>query len=221
VADPAKRLTIADLRADPWFTEGYVRASGEESAIEVSTGDIESAFTATAGLEENGGAAAGATSSGSSGSSSSSASSSAAAAAGDGGAPKPVGPVTMNAFDLISLSGALDLTRMLQSKMTIQRATRFVVEKSPAEIMRVLEENLKDMKLHYQAVPQAYKLKVSTERVSFQVQILQLAPTLHIVDFRRGKGDTLAYQSTYREIYERVAAELGANPAPAQPAPGK
>eukprot|EP00163_Fabomonas_tropica_P027261 TRINITY_DN5198_c0_g1_i2.p1 TRINITY_DN5198_c0_g1~~TRINITY_DN5198_c0_g1_i2.p1 ORF type:complete len:441 (+),score=126.73 TRINITY_DN5198_c0_g1_i2:148-1470(+) len=189
VPDPQRRITIDGIKNDPWFKVDFEEPETNVITAETTKAEIDNAFTATKEEEKP---------------------------AAEVSKPAPTGPITMNAFDLISLSGALDLTPMLHSKMKVHRATRFVSELPAKEILGEVEAVFKKLDIQYQTFDQAYKIKAITHIpgkgvLSFTLQVLQLAPNLHLVDFRRGKGDTLEYQKTYRKVYEALGAKVISN----------
>lgn len=137
VPEPSLRLTIQGIKNSEWFKVNYVPTPDSDAPhtpIEVSNRDIEAAFQET--VEDP----------------------TASPQINATAAPKSV--LRLNAFDLISMSGALDLGRMLQTKMTIQRATRFIIEKNLDEVMNVLTNAFKNLNITFeQPTEGGFKIK--------------------------------------------------------------
>ena len=202
VADGKKRATLDEIRQDPWFALNYNPIKCVQAADDVVVGaaEVDKAIAATGEMAQQGGAAP-------------------APSAGSGPPPASsigaTAPATMNAFDLILMSGALDLTPMLHTTnktVKVQRATRFVLEKPAKQILEDVEATLKKEDIQVTSFPATFKLKAITHVpgkgvLSFTVQVLALAENLHMVDIRRGKGDTLEYQKLYRRLHELLAPQ--------------
>ncbi|KAI3939529.1 hypothetical protein MKX01_038484, partial [Papaver californicum] len=106
-------------------------------------------------------------------------------------------PVTMNAFEIISLSRGLNLGNLFGVEQEIRRETRFTSKCPANEIICKIEaaakplgfdvhKNNYKMDLENVNAGRKGKLKVSTE-------VFQMAPSLHMVEVRKAKGDTLEF----------------------------
>ncbi|RDX74551.1 CBL-interacting serine/threonine-protein kinase 3, partial [Mucuna pruriens] len=107
-------------------------------------------------------------------------------------------PTAMNAFELISMSKGLNLENLFDiEQQGFKRETRFT-SKSPAdEIINKIEEAAKplgfDMRLANVKAGRKGNLNVATE-------IFQVAPSLHMVEVRKAKGDTLEFHKFYKTL---------------------
>jgi len=124
-----------------------------------------------------------------------------------------------NAFDLIHMSGALDLSSLIKKKGKAKneesspvpniRQTRFVSEKAPDLLFERIEKILQqypDMGLKINKAD--YKILVTGRTpgglLNMHVQIFILAPGLYLVDFRKGKGNALEYYKFHAKIQEQL-----------------
>ncbi|XP_061352325.1 CBL-interacting protein kinase 32-like isoform X5 [Gastrolobium bilobum] len=94
-------------------------------------------------------------------------------------------PTAMNAFELISMSKGLNLENLFDIEQGFKRETRFT-SKSPAdEIINKIEEAAKP--LGFDVQKKNYK-------------IFQVAPSIHMVEVRKAKGDTLEFHKFYKSL---------------------
>ena len=119
------------------------------------------------------------------------------------------GRTITNAFELIALSGALDLTRLLQGKAlsTRQTCTRFCTNVPVITLVKRLQEALKGFPYTTQVNSKSLTVQVTgctrNGMLRYTVQILHITPHWHLVDFRRDKGNILEFNDFYRVTHER------------------
>lgn len=121
------------------------------------------------------------------------------------------GLTVTNAFDLIALSGVLDMTRMLTSQPAemelIRRYTKWS-STSPADVLLDrLAKALHHLGVAHTVNSTRYKIRANLNTstkgpLSFTIQIFLMAPGLHMVDFRKGLGDIGEFNKIYKQIYE-------------------
>nr|CBX25422.1 hypothetical_protein [Oryza glaberrima] len=122
-------------------------------------------------------------------------------------------PEALNAFELISMSAGLNLGNLFDSEQEFKRETRFTSKCPPKEIVRKIEEAAKPLgfdvqKKNYKVcspclttICMNLRFKLRLEKVkagrkgnlNVATEILQVAPSLHMVEVRKAKGDTLEF----------------------------
>ncbi|KAG8388922.1 hypothetical protein BUALT_Bualt02G0175600 [Buddleja alternifolia] len=113
-------------------------------------------------------------------------------------------PAAMNAFELISMSKGLNLGNLFDVEQGFKRETRFTSKSTANEIIHKIEEaakplgfgvHKKNYKMRLENVKAGRKgnLKVATE-------VFQVAPSLHMVEVRKAKGDTLEFHKFYKTL---------------------
>nr|XP_009397402.1 PREDICTED: CBL-interacting protein kinase 23-like isoform X2 [Musa acuminata subsp. malaccensis] len=114
-------------------------------------------------------------------------------------------PVPMNAFDLISTSQGLNLGTLFEKQMgLVKRETRFTSKLPANEILSKIEEAAKP--LGFEARKQNYKLKLQGEKsgrkghLAIASEVFEVAPSLHVVELRKSKGDTLEFHKFYKSL---------------------
>ncbi|KAE8782908.1 CBL-interacting protein kinase 32 [Hordeum vulgare] len=106
-------------------------------------------------------------------------------------------PVALNAFELISMSAGLNLGNLFDSEQEFKRETRFTSKRSPKEIVRKIEEAAKP--LGFDVQKKNYKLRLEKVKagrkgnLNVATEILRVGPSLHMVEVRKAKGDTLEF----------------------------
>eukprot|EP00301_Raphidiophrys_heterophryoidea_P023743 c7508_g1_i1.p1 GENE.c7508_g1_i1~~c7508_g1_i1.p1 ORF type:complete len:465 (+),score=131.12 c7508_g1_i1:184-1395(+) len=123
--------------------------------------------------------------------------------------PQSSGPVGLNAFELISLCGGMDLNLMFESTPQVKRSTRFTSSRPPDEILQQLSDALKAIRVEHKVFAPSYKIKARTQlsskgRITFSIQVICMVPGLYIVEVRRGKGDAMEFYSIYKELLIRL-----------------
>ncbi|GJN38779.1 hypothetical protein PR202_gb27850 [Eleusine coracana subsp. coracana] len=168
--NPRTRITIEEIRSDPWFKKNYVAIRrGEDENVNLD--DVQAAFD---NIEDN--------------------------YVSEEVTPKDAGggPLMMNAFEMITLSQGLDLSALFDRQQEfIKRQTRFVSRKSAKTIVATIEAEAESMGLKVHS--QNYKLRlegVSSYRMGLfavVLEVFEVAPSLFMVDVRKVAGDTLEY----------------------------
>eukprot|EP00026_Physarum_polycephalum_P008250 Phypoly_transcript_08330.p1 GENE.Phypoly_transcript_08330~~Phypoly_transcript_08330.p1 ORF type:complete len:405 (+),score=47.97 Phypoly_transcript_08330:279-1493(+) len=121
------------------------------------------------------------------------------------------GLTVTNAFDLIALSGVLDMTRMLAPHPPSDQITRYTKWSSTADadcILSRLDSTLTQLSIAHTVNAKRYKIRATQTtpckgQLSFIIQIFLMAPGLHLVDFRKGLGDIGEFQHMYKQIYDK------------------
>jgi len=192
VPSPSKRCSLADIKQDEWFCVGLSEERREslkpDAPVLVSDADIDAAFEATDEIVEE------------------KAVQPPVPELAVGGAK----PLAVNAFELITMSRGLDLSPLFVDKnKDVKRITTFNSGKPPSEIMKRLVEELQTIKATYKVFDDTFKIKVSMTGtkgiVGATIQILYLAAGMHIVEFRKGKGDIFEYHRLFHVILEKVS----------------
>uniref|UniRef100_A0A7S0IKS8 non-specific serine/threonine protein kinase n=1 Tax=Calcidiscus leptoporus TaxID=127549 RepID=A0A7S0IKS8_9EUKA len=187
VPAPEKRYTMAQIKETEWFREGNYVEEDEEHML-CGTGD-DFDFMGNDIEEEE-----------------------------VDSSNKPGGtfnPTTMNAFELITMCGGLDLTPMLDQQSTsIKRFTRFNSQAAPSMILSKISEVLTADGIDHKVLERSFKVKIThtSERgqLGATVQIFAIAPGLSLVDWRRSQGDVMAYLKFYQAIKPKLSELVAA-----------
>ncbi|KAK3126072.1 hypothetical protein QOZ80_7BG0613500 [Eleusine coracana subsp. coracana] len=113
-------------------------------------------------------------------------------------------PPSMNAFELISLNKGLNLENFFDSNKNYKRETRFTSQCPPKEIINRIEEAAKPLGFDIQK--KNYKMQMENPKAGRKgnlhvaTEVFQVAPSLHVVELKKSKGDTLEFQNFYRTI---------------------
>ncbi|CAI9782166.1 unnamed protein product [Fraxinus pennsylvanica] len=114
-------------------------------------------------------------------------------------------PVTMNAFELISKSQGLNLSSLFEKQMGLfKRETRFTSKFPANEIISKIEQTV--LPLGFDVKKNNYKLKLQGEKLgrkghlSIATEILEVAPSLHMVELSKAGGDTLEFHKFYNNL---------------------
>eukprot|EP00002_Diphylleia_rotans_P033990 TRINITY_DN7278_c0_g1_i2.p1 TRINITY_DN7278_c0_g1~~TRINITY_DN7278_c0_g1_i2.p1 ORF type:complete len:185 (+),score=49.14 TRINITY_DN7278_c0_g1_i2:340-894(+) len=127
--------------------------------------------------------------------------------------PETTGPISMNAFELINFAGAFDLSRMFRrlppGHSGASQFTSFTSDKPAPVIISRLKEALDELSVKYVADEKSYKFKVTVGAehgsITFAIHIVVLAVNvLHLVDFRRGKGEIVNFLKMYKQVTSKV-----------------
>ncbi|KAJ7568179.1 hypothetical protein O6H91_01G021600 [Diphasiastrum complanatum] len=95
-------------------------------------------------------------------------------------------PVTMNAFELISMSQGLNLSALFEQQQgLVKRETRFTSRHPAKEILSKIEEAAK---------PLGFNIK------KHNYKVFEVAPSLFMVELRKAGGDTLEYHKFYKNL---------------------
>ncbi|BAT03298.1 CBL-interacting protein kinase 3 [Oryza sativa Japonica Group] len=113
-------------------------------------------------------------------------------------------PTLMNAFELISLNKGLNLDNFFESDKKYKRETRFTSQCPPKEIINRIEEaaNL----LGFNIQKRNYRMRMENIKegrkghLNIATEVFQVAPSLHVVELKKAKGDTLEFQKFYQTL---------------------
>nr|KYP71984.1 CBL-interacting serine/threonine-protein kinase 9 [Cajanus cajan] len=162
--NPLTRIKIPELLEDEWFKKGYKQASFTEEE-DLSVEDVAVAFNVS---NEN------------------------------LVTERKEKPVYMNAFELISGSQSFNLDSLFEKqKDQVKRETRFTSQCPANEIMFKIEEAAKPLGFNVQK--QNYKMKLQGDKsgrkghLSVATEVFEVAPSLHMVELRKTRGDTLEF----------------------------
>jgi len=240
IPNPKQRVTLAQIRQDPWYNVGYEQ---EEAAAKTTDMHVESHDGAKPNLsasaddeapparnqsvdmseaEEN--KTMGVTPS----QQDMDRAIQEASTVDEGNPADKQQPRTMNAFDLINMSGGMALNRMFQSNgekkenKSMRRNTHFTSSLPANELMERMKQVLvKNMNAEIaQFDEQTYKMKASqlTQKgeISMIIQVYVLATNkgedgnqrandgLHLVEVRRGRGDIFEYHQFHQRFAEEI-----------------
>jgi len=184
VADPEQRATLQDLQNDPWMLEDQdkpVNSTADTKISDVETDKDKIDAAIEEGVEET------------------------------GEEPLSKVPRTMNAFELINLCGGMTMQRLLKTseEHKVKKQTHFVSPYPVGAIMDRLEQVLSDKGCEINASRDQNKIKAIsiTQKgaVGVIIQVYLMAPELHFVEVRRGKGDIMEYQKFFGELVNSIS----------------
>lgn len=169
--NPVTRITISEILKDEWFKKGYKRPVFDDK-YDTNFDDVVAAF-------------------------------------GDSEDHHVVEkeeerPAAMNAFELISMSKGLNLGNLFDTEQEVKRETRFTSRCPANEIVSKIEEAAKPLGFDIQKKNYKMRLENLTAgrkgNLNVATEIFQVAPSLHMVEVRKSKGDTLEFQKFYRSL---------------------
>ncbi|OEL30518.1 CBL-interacting protein kinase 24 [Dichanthelium oligosanthes] len=177
--NPRTRITIDEIRADPWFKKNYVAIRRGEDE-NVSLDDVQAVFD---NIEDK--------------------------YVSEEVTHKDGGPLMMNAFEMITLSQGLDLSALFDRQQEfVKRQTRFVSRKPAKTIVATIEVVAESMGLKVHSQNYKLRLEgASSNRMSqFAVvlEVFEVAPSLFMVDVRKVAGDTLEYHRFYKNLCSKL-----------------
>eukprot|EP01091_Cochliopodium_minus_P009648 TRINITY_DN2417_c0_g1_i1.p1 TRINITY_DN2417_c0_g1~~TRINITY_DN2417_c0_g1_i1.p1 ORF type:complete len:446 (-),score=129.83 TRINITY_DN2417_c0_g1_i1:26-1363(-) len=109
-----------------------------------------------------------------------------------------------NVFEFITMSGAFDISKMLEdaSHLTNNYCLSSTVE--PEELFTKLIEVLKDKcgEKNIFVNENNYKIKIKKKKVTFMVRLYEITPKLHYLDFNKRSGSFLDFDRIYGIIEE-------------------
>ncbi|KAJ3452142.1 cbl-interacting protein kinase 32 [Anaeramoeba flamelloides] len=177
VADPLKRASLQQIKEDPWFKVGLKSQNTPSRKY-----TVENVFGG--GLVEE-----------------------------SGGKKQEQGKKKiLNAFDLIGMSGAFDMGRMLKPnpREQLKSYTRFTTSTDPEEALTKIQKYLESID-NTTVTPSknSYTLKVevrSRERyvLRFKVDIFSMSPKVHLVDFRKQRGNVFEFTGIYKTAQKKL-----------------
>ncbi|KAL5699649.1 cAMP-dependent protein kinase [Ranunculus cassubicifolius] len=167
--NPMNRITVPEILEDEWFKKGYKAPTFDEK-YETNLDDVDAVFKdseeyhVTEKREEQ---------------------------------PRDQDqPAAMNAFELISMSSGLNLGNLFEDQ-EFKRETRFTSQCPANEIISKIEEAAKP--LGYDVHKKNYKMRLENSKagrkgnLNIATEVFQVAPSLHMVEVRKAKGDTLEF----------------------------
>lgn len=113
-------------------------------------------------------------------------------------------PAALNAFDLISMSKGLKLGSLFDAEQEFKRETRFTSQCPANEIITKIEEAVKPLGFGVQK--KNYKMRLENLKagrkgnLNIATEVFQVAPSLHMVEVRKAKGDTLEFHKFYKNL---------------------
>ncbi|KAI3704193.1 hypothetical protein L1987_74408 [Smallanthus sonchifolius] len=113
-------------------------------------------------------------------------------------------PAPMNAFELISMSKGLNLGNLFEMEQGFKRETRFTSRCPANEIVCKIEEAAKP--LGFDVYKKNYKMRLENIKagrkgnLNVATEVFQVAPSLHMVEVRKAKGDTLEFHKFYKRL---------------------
>ncbi|KAJ4833219.1 CBL-interacting serine/threonine-protein kinase 8 [Turnera subulata] len=172
---PETRITIEEIRNDDWFKKGYVPVRLVEYE-DVNLDDVNAVFDDP---EEQ--------------------------RADEQCGNEDMGPLNLNAFDLIILSQGLNLATLFdRGKDSLKYQTRFVSQKPAKVVLSTMEVVAQSMgfKTHIRN----YKMRVeglSNDKAghfSVFLEVFEVAPTYFMVDIQKANGDVSEYLKFYKNF---------------------
>ncbi|CAN6442376.1 unnamed protein product [Victoria cruziana] len=166
--DPDTRIRIEDIKNHEWFQKNYV-AAGHGRDESVNLDDVQAVFD---DIEDQ--------------------------YVSEQRGQNDMGPLIMNAFEMITLSQGLNLSALFDRRQDyVKRQTRFVSREPAKVIISTLETVGESMGLKVRA--RNYKMRlegVSANKAgqfAIALEVFEVAPSLFMVDVRKAAGDTLEY----------------------------
>lgn len=194
-ADPARRITLAQVKQDPWFTEGgYVSSGGDERGAEDSGAEVADDIGMAVEEEDKPVAPV--------------------AAKTIGGNHSAPGLKRLNAFDLINQCGGIALNRMLltQSERQVVKVRQFTSSLPPLEVLQGIDAALQGMGCDTRLQADQFKVKgallSSSGMIGVIIQSYSISDSVHLVEIRRGKGDILEYYKLFNELVQNQISHL-------------
>ncbi|XWS14874.1 hypothetical protein CRYUN_Cryun35bG0046500 [Craigia yunnanensis] len=174
--NPQTRITIEQIRSDEWFKKGYVPVRLLEYE-DINLDDVNAVFDdPEVDKEERGNEPSG---------------------------NEDMGPLILNAFDLIILSQGLNLATLFdRGKDSMKYQTRFVSQKPARVVLSSMEVVAQSM--GYKTHIRNYKMRVEglsanrTSHFSVILEVFDVAPTFLMVDIQKAAGDAGEYLKFYK-----------------------
>ncbi|KAK7311724.1 hypothetical protein RJT34_10035 [Clitoria ternatea] len=173
--NPETRITIEQIRSDEWFQRGYAPVSLLEYE-DVNLDDVNAVFDEAEEQRAN-----------------------------QQSDNEDMGPLMLNAFDLIILSQGLNLATIFdRGQDSLKYQTRFISQKPAKVVLSSMEVVAQSMgfKTHIRN----YKMRVEgisadkTSYFSVILEIFEVAPTFYMVDIQKAAGDTGEYLKFYKNF---------------------
>ncbi|EOY15540.1 CBL-interacting protein kinase 8 isoform 1 [Theobroma cacao] len=171
--NPQTRITIEQIRSDEWFKKGFVPVRLLEYE-DINLDDVNAVFDDPE--EERGNEQSG---------------------------NEDMGPLILNAFDLIILSQGLNLATLFdRGQDSMKYQTRFVSQKPARVVLSSMEVVAQSM--GYKTHIRNYKMRVEglsankTSHFSVILEVFEVAPTFLMVDIQKAAGDAGEYLKFYK-----------------------
>ncbi|KAK7321418.1 hypothetical protein VNO77_32044 [Canavalia gladiata] len=121
-------------------------------------------------------------------------------------------PVSINAFDIISLSSGFNLCGFFEDNFQTREA-RFTSRQPASVIISRLKEVAKRLKLKIRKrAAGLLKLEGLHEGrkgiLSIDAEIFEVTPVLHLVEVKKSNGDTLEYQKILKEVIRPALQDI-------------
>lgn len=177
--NPETRIRIEEIRNDEWFKRGYVPAKLIEYE-DVNLDDVNAVFYDPEDDRVD-----------------------------EQYTNADLGPLTLNAFDLIILSQGLNLSSLFDRRQdSVKHQTRFVSQKPAKMVLSSMEVVAQSMgfKTHIRN----YKMRVEgisankTSHFSVILEVFQVAPTFLMVDIQNAAGDATEYLKFYKNFCDNL-----------------
>ncbi|KAG6509833.1 hypothetical protein ZIOFF_027840 [Zingiber officinale] len=174
--NPMTRITVSEILKNEWFKKGYKPPVFEET-YEANLDDVHAVFMDSEEHHVK---------------------------------EKEEKPTMMNAFELISMSKGLDLGNLFDAEQLnkayaeFKRVTRFTSTCPANDIVSKIEEAAKP--LGFDVQKKNYKMKLENAKagrkgnLKVATEVFQVAPSLHMVEVRKAKGDTLEFHKFYKNL---------------------
>ncbi|CAA7405791.1 unnamed protein product [Spirodela intermedia] len=194
--NPKTRITVEGIKADDWFKEDYTPAVDNDADDDDLQFDHEEFSIKEASEIRN----------------------------------HENVPSFINAFELIGMSSCLDLSGFFESEGISERKIRFTSSYSPKDLFENIQKIVTDM--GFQVQKKHNKLKIwlpsqgatSPRCFSADAEIIEVSPSLYVVELRKSSGDPFQYQQLCRRLSNALgdhqsrqllmaAAEASAAPA--------
>ncbi|KAK6257134.1 hypothetical protein QUC31_000593 [Theobroma cacao] len=174
--NPQTRITIEQIRSDEWFKKGFVPVRLLEYE-DINLDDVNAVFDdPEVSKEERGNEQSG---------------------------NEDMGPLILNAFDLIILSQGLNLATLFdRGQDSMKYQTRFVSQKPARVVLSSMEVVAQSM--GYKTHIRNYKMRVEglsankTSHFSVILEVFEVAPTFLMVDIQKAAGDAGEYLKFYK-----------------------
>ncbi|KAE8689735.1 CBL-interacting serine/threonine-protein kinase 8 [Hibiscus syriacus] len=180
--NPQTRMTIEQIRSDEWFKKGYVPVRLLEYE-DINLDYVNAVFDDPEVDKE-----------------------------GSGDEPSgndDIGPLSLNAFDLIILSQGLNLATLFdRGKDDMKYQTRFVSQKPARVVLSTMEVVAQSM--GYKTHIRNYKMRVEglsankSFHLSVILEVFDVAPTFVMVDIQKAAGDAGEYLQFYQAFYSNL-----------------
>ncbi|KAL6518720.1 CBL-interacting serine/threonine-protein kinase 3 [Orobanche hederae] len=170
--NPLKRITVPEILADEWFKKGYRPPIFDEKE-DTNLDDVEAVFKDSEEYHVT--------------------------------ERKEEQPAAMNAFELISMSKGLNLGNLFGVEQGYKKEARFTSKYPANEIINKIEQAAKPLGFGVQK--KNYKMRLENIKpgrkgnLNIATEVFQVGgPSLHMVEVRKAKGDTLEFNKFYKNL---------------------